>query len=291
LPQGSDVPVSRQLRKILIPILIFLLAFSLISVKLHAREGLSFIETLVVQTTAPVQKLVYVVVKTIGDVWRGYFWLVGLKKENEHLRGEIQELKREINAYGEARLANQRLRALLNFKRSIATPLQPAEVVAFDPSGWFQTVLIDKGTQDGVMRDMAVVSAAGAVGRVIGVSGHHAKVLLVLDRNSAVDALVQRSRSRGILVGQGDGSCRLKYVQRNDDVQIGDEVISSGMGGVFPKGILLGHVQDVVRGSFGLFQTVEVEPAVDFGKLEEVLVVMQPLPEDPGWIGGHQGRR
>jgi rod shape-determining protein MreC len=285
------VPVPRQLRKILIPILILLLAFSLVSVKLHTRQGLSFVDALVVEVTAPAQKLVHVVVRSIGSVWQGYFWLVGLQKENERLKVEIEELKREMNTYREARLANQRLRALLDFKRSIATPLQPAEVVSFEPSGWFQTVLIDKGSRDGVERDMAVVSAAGVVGRVIGVSGHHAKVLLILDRNSAVDALVQRSRSRGILVGRGYGSCLLRYVERNEDVQVGDQVVSSGMGGVFPKGILLGRVQEVVRGNSGLFQTVEVEPAVDFSRLEEVLVVMQRPPEGPEEPGAKGGRK
>jgi rod shape-determining protein MreC len=133
---------------------------------------------------------------------------------------------------------------------------------------------------------MAVVSAAGVVGRLIGVTSHYAKVLLILDRNSSVDALVQRSRSRGILVGLGDGRCSLRYVQRNDDVQVGDQVITSGMGGVFPKGILLGQVEKVQRGDAGLFQTVDVTPVVDFSRLEEVLVVLRSAPEYPEEQGG-----
>ena len=162
-------------------------------------------------------------------------------------------------------------------------------MVAFDPSGWFQTILIDKGRNDGVVLDMAVVSAEGLVGRVIGVGKHHAKVLLILDGNSAVDAYIQSSRARGVLVGLGRELCLLKYVQRNEDVQVGDKVISSGMGGVFPKGLLVGTVQGVVRGSSGLFQRVEVEPAVNFSRLEEVMVVIQPPPEKPA-IAGSQKR-
>jgi rod shape-determining protein MreC len=246
---------------------------------------MSFFESLVVTIVSPVQKVVRGVIGGVGGVWRGYFHLVGLERENEALKRELQELKLQMNKYREADLANKRLRALLNFKTSIPTPLLPAEVVAFDPSGWFQTILIDKGENDGVIRDMAVVSADGLVGRVIGVSGRHAKVLLILDGNSAVDALIQRSRARGILVGLGRNRCLLNYVQRNEDVQVGDPVISSGMGGVFPKGILLGKVQEVVRGNSGLFQTVEVEPAVDFSGLEEVMVVVQPPPEDPVPMG------
>ena len=279
------MPVTSQARKFIIPILIFLLAFSLISANLHSRENMSFFESLVVGVTSPVQKAVWGVIGGISSIWRGYFYLVGLEKENQALKRELQELKLQVNRYQEADLANQRLRALLNFKKSIATPLLPAQLVAFDPSGWFQTILIDKGRDDGVVRDMAVVSAEGLVGRVIGVSNHHAKVLLILDGNSAVDAYIQRSRARGVLVGLGLELCLLKYVQRNEDVQVGDQVISSGMGGVFPKGLLVGTVQEVVRGSSGLFQRVEVDPAVNFGRLEEVLVVIQSPPEEPAMVG------
>ncbi|MGD8382640.1 MAG: rod shape-determining protein MreC, partial [Syntrophobacterales bacterium] len=243
---------------------------------------------LVVGITSPVQKVAHGIIEGIGNVWRGYFSLVGAQKENEALQRELHELKLKVNRLREADLANQRLRALLNFKKSIATPLLPAELVAFDPSGWFQTILIDKGSNDGVAQDMAVVSAEGLMGRVIGVSSRHAKVLLIVDANSAVDALIQRSRVRGVLVGLGRDLCLLKYVQRNEDVQVGDRVISSGMGGVFPKGLLLGTVQEVVRGSSGLFQRVEVEPAANFSRLEEVMVVIQPPPEEPSLKGARK---
>ncbi len=284
----TKVPVISQTRKLIIPILIFLLALSLISANIHSRENMSFFESLVVGITAPVQKVVGGISGRIDNVWRGYFYLVGTQKENEDLKRELQELKLQLHRYREADLANQRLRALLNFKKSIATSLLPAELVAFDPSGWFQTILIDKGSSDGVAQDMAVVSADGLMGRVIGVSSHYAKVLLILDANSAVDALIQRSRVRGVLVGLGRDLCLLKYVQRNEDVQVGDQVISSGMGGVFPKGLLLGTVQEVVRGNSGLFQRVEVEPAANFNRLEEVMVVIQPPPEEPSLTGSRK---
>jgi rod shape-determining protein MreC len=282
------VPVTSQARKFIIPILIFLLALSLISANLHSRENMSFFESLVVGITSPVQKAVWGIIGGVGSLWRGYFYLVGLERENQALKRELQELKLQMNRYREADLANERLRALLNFKKSIATPLLPAQLVAFDPSGWFQTILIDKGRNDGVVQDMAVVSSEGLVGRIIGVGNHHAKVLLILDGNSAVDAYIQRSRARGVLVGLGLELCLLKYVQRNEDVQVGDQVISSGMGGVFPKGLLVGTVQEVVRGSSGLFQRVEVEPAVNFSRLEEVLVVIQTPPGNPAMSGSQK---
>ena len=282
------MPVTSQARKFIIPILIFLLALSLISANLHSRENMSFFESLVVGITSPIQKAVRGVIGGIGSVWRGYFYLVGLEEENQTLKQEVEELKLQLNRYREADLANERLRALLNFKKSIATPLLPAQIVAFDPSGWFQTILIDKGRSDGVSQNMAVVSSEGLVGRVIGVSNHHAKVLLILDGNSAVDGFIQRSRARGVLVGLGRELCLLKYVQRNEDVQVGDQVISSGMGGVLPKGLLLGTVQEVVRGSSGLFQRVEVKPAVNFSRLEEVMVAIEPQPEEPAMTGSEK---
>ena len=280
--------MTSQPRKFIIPIFVFLLALSLISANLHSRENMSFFESLVVGITAPVQKAVWGVIGGIGSIWRGYFYLVGLEKDNRALKRELQELRLQMNRYREADLANERLRALLNFKKSIATPLLPAELVAFDPSGWFQTILIDKGRKDGVVQDMAVVSAEGLVGRVIGVGNHHAKVLLIIDGNSAVDAFIQRSRARGVLVGLGRELCLLEYVQRNEDVQLGDRVISSGMGGVFPKGLLVGTVREVVRGNSGLFQRVEVEPAVNFSRLEEVMVVLQPPAEKPAMAGSQR---
>jgi rod shape-determining protein MreC len=282
--------VTSQTRKFIIPILIFLLALSLISANLHSRENMSFFEAVVVGIASPVQKVLRGIIGGVGDVWRGYFYLVGLRQENETLKKELKQLKLQLSRYREADLANQRLRSLLNFKKSIATPLMPAQLVAFDPSGWFQTILIDKGREDGVVQDMAVVSAEGLAGRVIGVSGNHAKVLLILDANSAVDAFIQRSRARGVLVGLGRERCILKYVQRNEDVQVGDQVISSGMGGVFPKGLPVGTVEEVVRGNSGLFQRVEVEPAVDFSRLEVVMVVKQAPPEEP-MPGGSKKRR
>ena len=163
------MPVTSQTRKLIIPILIFFLALSLISANLPSRENMSFFESLVVGITSPVQKVVRGIIEGMGNVWRGYFSLVGAQKENEALKRELHELKLKVNRLREADLANQRLRALLNFKKSIATPLLPAELVAFDPSGWFQTILIDKGSSDGVAQDMAVVSAEGLMGRVIGV--------------------------------------------------------------------------------------------------------------------------
>jgi rod shape-determining protein MreC len=153
-------------------------------------------------------------------------------------------------------------------------------VVGKDPSPWFRSIIIDKGKNDGVVRGLPVVVPDGIAGQVVDASGGFAKVMLIIDPTSAVDAIVQRTRSRGIVQGEFPGQCLLKYVLRKHNIQVGDTVISSGLDGVFPKGQRIGRVTEVLRGSAGVFQDVVVTPFVDFERLELVLVVLDP-PERP----------
>ena len=132
---------------------------------------------------------------------------------------------------------------------------------------------MNQGENDGVAKDMAVATSEGVVGRVIEVSRNTAKVLLITDANSAVDVIVQRSRAQGILEGKIEETCILKYVQKSEEVQVGDRVITSGLGGIFPKGLVVGTVTKVDRKRPGIFQYIEVTPAVDLSKLEEVLIL------------------
>ncbi len=139
------------------------------------------------------------------------------------------------------------------------------------PSSWFRTIEIDRGSADGVIEGLPVIDAAGLVGRVVRSAPHSARVLLITDASSAVAVLVQDQRIRGVCRGQG-GALALDFALLEDAIQVGDGVITSGLGGVFPKGLVVGYVRSVQREQFGLFQTVDVEPAVDFAHLEEVLV-------------------
>ena len=220
-----------------------------------------------------------------GNIWRRYFSLVSVARENERLRQALARAAQENNKQRETALTNQRLRSLLNFTKTISGEQLAAEVVGLDPSSWFKSAIINKGTFDGITKGMPVVIPEGIVGQIAEVSGHYAKVLLAIDRNSAVDALVQRSRARGIIKGNASDQYRFKYVLRKNDVQVGDTIISSGMDGVFPKGIRIGAVTDIVRQNSGIFQEVTVTPHVDFEKLEEVLVILKPtqgsFPESP----------
>jgi rod shape-determining protein MreC len=154
----------------------------------------------------------------------------------------------------------------------------PAQIIGTDPSSWFRTIIIDKGTKHGVQRGMAVVAPEGVVGYVLQISPHCAKVLLITDFNSSVDVLIQRSRGKGVAEGNGENRCRLKYATRKEDIQPGDMVVTSGMGGRYPKGLVIGKISKVDKKSYGLFQKAEIVPSVNFAKLEEVFVITESHP-------------
>jgi rod shape-determining protein MreC len=186
----------------------------------------------------------------------------------------------ELDALAEFELENARLRKLVAFRATVPGDLLAARVVGRDATGRGGTLTIDRGERAGVTKGAAVLAPEGVVGQVFLVSRNAARVLLVSDHNSGVDALVRRSRARGILQGTVDAGCVLKYVNRIEDVQVGDVVITSGLDGIFPKGLPVGEVVSVDRGGRGLFQHAEIAPRVDFSQLEEVLVTRSAAEPD-----------
>lgn len=206
--------------------------------------------------------------------WQHYLNLVGVSQENERLQ---QEIKRYIalNAeYREAVATNVRLNKLLNLAQNFGEPVLTAHVIGRDPALWFKTMTVDKGITAGVEKGMPVVTVEGVVGQVINVSPRFAKVLLATDPNSAVDAIIQSNRALGIIKGDGQGY-RLDYVLKDNAVGKDDLVVTSGMGGVFPKGLLIGHVTDVGKDRRGMFHTITVRPAVNFRELEYVTIILK----------------
>jgi rod shape-determining protein MreC len=224
---------------------------------------------------APFQELATRAVGTVKDVWWRYLFLASVAKENQRLLQELGESRQKIIQQRELELENQRLRELLEFKRSLPSPAVPAEIIGKDPSAWFKTVIIDKGRADGLRRGMPVVSALGVVGQIIEVSGRQSRLMLIIDRNSGADALVQRTRARGIVKGTSQDECYLDYVLHADDVRVGDLVVTSGYDGVYPKGLLIGTVGAVDFKGGDFFKEIQITPAVDFDRLEEVLVILE----------------
>ena len=235
-------------------------------------------EQFVIEITAPFQRFITGTVRLTEGLWLKYFGLINLREQNDRLRKEIDILRMENTRYRELLATNRRLRDLLQFKETIHWPVMAAQVIGRDPTGWFKSVIIDKGSNSGLKVNMPVVNASGVVGRLVSVSPNYAKALLMIDQNSAVDCIIQRSREKGIVKGLSEKICKLEYVVRTSDVVPGDTVITSGMGRVFPKGLPVGVVVDAANVPGDLFQDIRVRPKVDFSKIEEVLVI---LKEDP----------
>lgn len=226
------------------------------------------------EAAAPLENIINSSMGGISGIWRRYIFFVGLEEENRKLRGEIVSLRGEINQYREMYLEGMRLKKLLNLKENISYHTVIAEIIGGSRSSVFKTILINRGTADGVKEGFPVLTSEGIIGRIVEASWNVSRVLLLIDNNSKVDALIQRSRAQGVLHGRGGEGCILKYVQRSEDVRVGDNVISSGLAGVFPKGLLLGVVKKVRKKKFGLFQEILVSPVVDLSRLEEALVIL-----------------
>lgn len=226
---------------------------------------------------APCQELVSDGIDFVQDIWQNYFALVDVARENTRLKKTLRIAIAENSRHREIELSNIRLRNLLNFKTSLTKQALAAEVIGKDPSSWFQAITINKGTTDGVQKGLPVVIPEGVAGQVTDATKYYAKVMLIIDRNSAVDALVQRTRARGIIKGDLSGRCLFNYVVQTDDVRVGDKIITSGLDGVYPKSLVIGDVVGVVKRNSELFQEVKVSPAIDFEKLEEVLVILNPM--------------
>jgi rod shape-determining protein MreC len=242
------------------------------------RPAASGLGGVTIAFVAPFQELVTRAVKTAQDRWRNYFFLASVAQENQRLQQQLGEFQQKRIQQRELELENQRLRELLGFKRSQAAAAIAAEIIGKDPSVWFKTVIIDKGSADGVRRGLPAVTSQGVVGQVIEASGRQSRLMLIIDRNSSADAIVQRTRARGVVKGTSRDECYLDYVLHAEDVRVGDLVISSGFDGVYPKGLLIGTVSAVDFQGGDFFKEIQITPAVDFDKLEEVLIILGPPP-------------
>jgi rod shape-determining protein MreC len=220
--------------------------------------------------------------RSIREAWDGYVALRQAHEENRRLRRENLYLRGQNQELREAAFSAERLGALLEFKRRIPPQTLAAQVVGHDASNWYRGLLLDKGERDGVRPDMGVMTPAGVIGRVVKAGPASSVVLLVSDPNNAITGMVQRTRDEGIVEGTVQGRARLKYLPLLSTVQNGDVVITSGLTGGFPRGVVIGTIRSIEKREGDLFQSAEIEPEVDFTKVEEVLVITVPrsLEED-----------
>jgi rod shape-determining protein MreC len=263
----------RRYRFLLLAVILVLGTVILYSYNLRQKTATTFFERAVLTFASPFLTSLDSVVDVTTDVWGNYLWLVDTRQRNIKLENENQQLRTQLQQVQEITLQNKRLRELLNFVDELDRSALPAQVIGEDASNWARTIVIDKGSQDGLSSGLPVVAAQGVVGRIIKIAPNSSRVLLITDASSAIAALIQRTRTRGVVRGRGD-DLSIEYALRTADIQVGDLLVTSGMGGVFPKGLPLGTIEAVKKDQFGLFQQVNATPSIDFSHLEEVMVIV-----------------
>ena len=215
-----------------------------------------------------------------------YLALVHVREENAHLRLELTRVKSDQARLAELETENRHLSELLELRDVLGLNAVAANVIGSDATGLSHTLILASGESNGLRPGMAVLSNQGVVGKIIAVSPHASRVLLIDDHNSALDGFDQRSRARGIVAGLVDDGLILKYTDRSEDIRAGDPVVTSGLDGIFPRGLLVGTIKYVHREGPGLFLNVSIAPAVEFRGLEQVLIVTQPPPHIDDQIKG-----
>ncbi len=266
------------LKKNSLPLLIvsgLLAAIIVYSLNLPRKEDANIIEKGVGSALAPLQRQASSGGGFLYRLWYGYIDLVDVRKENRQLREEINALNKTLASAGEAIRENDRLLKLVELRKTVKEPTVAASVIGEDVTPWFRTLTIDKGSSSGIREGMPVLASAGVLGQAIKVTVNSSRVLLLTDHASGISAMIQRSRARGVVKGKGENLCSLEFTMRDEDVSVGDLVVTSGIGGVFSKGIPIGTVSMVKKGQYGIFQTVSIRPAVNSENLEEVLVVLR----------------
>jgi len=249
----------------------------LISAQVNARSGVPILETVTFGAFAELQRLTSAVLNGARGVWTGYVDLRNVHSENDALRQELTNVQVELQRQRALADRTRSLEEILGFGNSIELQTSAAEIIGAAATADFRTVTIDKGTSQGLRTDMAVLSPKGVVGRVVAAGPRASRVQLLVDRNAAAGALIERSRAQGVVVGAGDDLLRLEYVSETSDVQKGDTVVTSGIDGIYPKGFVIGEVDSVEKTGVA-FRTIGIRPAVDFSALEDVLVVLTPVP-------------
>ena len=243
-------------------------------------KGLRFIT---LSAVYPFQRVINFFADKTLDSLSAVLALRAAQKENTALKKMLSENTSKNLAMAELTLENQRLRSLLGFKEKglYAYRVIPAEVVSRSPSSWFEIIQISKGAADGIKEDMAVVNSEGLVGRVVEVVHQTAKVQLLIDLNFALSGLDQTSRDMGIVVGRSMRPLEMKYVLAMANIKVGDQIVTSGLSDIFPRGFPIGTVSKVEKSDYDIFQKIELKPRVNFNKLDEVFVIAGYRPRAP----------
>ena len=273
--QRSIVSLFKRHNIIIISLLLALFSLHLaLTDKKEVARGYIVKEILSI-TVTPFQRVVLGMHGGVKGLWTDYLGLIGIGQENVELKREVANLIEENTRLREDVSLNARLRVLLEFKEQVDYKTMAASILGYNMEKWARTITIDKGLAEGVRKDYAVITPTGVVGRVIEANSHTSKVLLNTDLRSNIGVMIQRTRVKGVVEGNGSDALILKYIRQIDDIRLGDQIITAGLGGVFPKGLVIGEVTRIANGNDGFFKFIEVRPTIDIQTLEEVMVVTQ----------------
>jgi len=273
--------MSVGIRRILVIIFLLLLAL-LLFLPRQSQEWLSHVGGPLVGILEVPLHSVASLHDSISEIWNNYIALQNVWEENRHLRQEVQRLQGEQNLLREQAIIATQFQQLMAYQETAPMTTLPARIIGRNVSNWYRAIIINKGDRDGIKPEMGVITHAGVVGRVIRANPTTAIVLLLSDPNVAITGMVQNTRDEGIIQGTPQGTIHMKYLPPLSPVQPGDPVVTSGLTGDFPRGLQIGRVQQVTKADTDLFQLGEIDPIVDFSKLEGVLVITSfqtSLPE------------
>ena len=260
--------------KIVNNLLVGIVAIYGISQKRFNMDEPTIFHQVVTEVISPVQEGLASSKQNLASLWENYLLIVNTSQENTVLKKQISRLESDLFNMEEVRKENLRLKQLLNYSDEIGYKRVMAQVVGWDSANEFKVIRLNKGTDHGIKVMSPVITDQGLVGYVYRATASYADVLTILDQNNRVDVLVERTRTHGIVEGVFNFKCALKYVMRNETVEVGDKLITAGVGGIYPKGIKVGMITDISKENFGMTLSIEVVPSVDFDKLEEVLVLI-----------------
>ena len=267
------LPHNKHLFSFLAGVVIFSLI--LMTVNIRYEKSNLFFESAIGFFLSPIQSFFTSTVNSISDVFGHYLFLVSTSKENERLIVEVDRLLSKNNELIEKNKYLYRVGKLAVYFKKKEKTIVTAKVIGRDATQWSKMLFIDKGINDNVTKNLVVMTDAGVVGHVIHSSLNSSKVLLITDSRSAIDSVFQNTREPGVTVGTGEGMCETKFVAITAEVKLGDKVVSSGLGGVFPKGLMIGTVMDVIKKKQDLFQNITITPSVNLSHLEEVAIVLE----------------
>jgi len=252
----------------------------IISQQVQDRTGMTYTRRWALSVLAPFQSATSQVTGVFSGIWHDYFYLFDVSEDNHKLRSEVNRLRSEVQTLNEELYRVGNMARYSRYQEETGLQGTAARVIGESPDPWTRLIIINRGRDDGIASGMPVTTPEGLVGRVVEASPSSSVVRLVVDRSSRVPVLVSRSRARAILEGENSGTCQMKYLDRTEDVQEGDTVITSGLAGVYPRGIEVGTITQVLKENYGLYQYAKLLPKAPIARLEDVLVLTDSGKEE-----------